>query len=433
MKPRTSPFGFILSFGVVSMLMDVVYQAALSVQGPLLASLGASAALVGLVSGLGEATSLAGRLVSGPAADRTGRYWVFAIAGYAITGLAVPAMGFAGSVVAVSALIIVERFGKSLRTPSRDAMISHASAKVGRGKGFAIHELMDQVGAFAGPLVVAAILQATHNSFGSALGVMIVPGVAAILVLLVLRRRVPDPSAYEEGEAEGEAAAGSNAEGVAPRQDDAAANAEAVAPSQGVVGANAEGRALAGAPVKQPRAKLPARFWAYTSFCGLVLAGVGTFGVMSFHMVDAGLMDAAFVPVLYAIAQAVDAVFALITGSLYDKYGVKVLFVLPVVSALVPLFAFASSVPLVAVGVALWGMSLGVQESTMRAAVADMVPGGKRATSYGMFSVATGIGTFVGATVIGVLYPLGQAAIAVYAIALQVAAFILLARLVRRA
>lgn len=419
MKPRTSPFGFILSFGVVSMLMDVVYQAALSVQGPLLASLGASAALVGLVSGLGEATSLAGRLVSGPAADRTGRYWVFAIAGYAITGLAVPAMGFAGSVVAVSALIIVERFGKSLRTPSRDAMISHASAKVGRGKGFAIHELMDQVGAFAGPLVVAAILQATHNSFGSALGVMIVPGVAAILVLLVLRRRVPDPSAYEEGEAEGEAAAGSNAEGVALRQGDAAANAE--------------GRALAGAPVKQPRVKLPARFWAYTSFCGLVLAGVGTFGVMSFHMVDAGLMDAAFVPVLYAIAQAVDAVFALITGSLYDKYGVKVLFVLPVVSALVPLFAFASSVPLVAVGVALWGMSLGVQESTMRAAVADMVPGGKRATSYGMFSVATGIGTFMGATVIGVLYPLGQAAIAVYAIALQVAAFILLARLVRRA
>ena len=413
MKPRTSPFGFILSFGVVSMLMDVVYQAALSVQGPLLASLGASAAVVGLVSGLGEATSLAGRLVSGPAADRTGRYWIFAIAGYAITGLAVPAMGFAGSVVAVSALIIFERFGKSLRTPSRDAMISHASAKVGRGKGFAIHELMDQIGAFAGPLVVAAILQATHNSFGSALGVMIVPGVAAIVVLLVLRHRVPDPAAYEEeGEAESPAAPAASGEGAV----------QAAAPAT----------SASAAPAKQPRVKLPARFWAYTGFCGLVLAGVGTFGVMSFHMVDAGLMDASFVPVLYAIAQAVDAVFALITGSLYDKYGVKVLFVLPIVSALVPLFAFASSVPLVAVGVALWGMSLGVQESTMRAAVADMVPGGKRATSYGMFSVATGIGTFIGATVIGLLYPLGQPAIAVYAVVLQAAAFVMLAYLVRR-
>lgn len=419
MKPRTSPFGFILSFGVVSMLMDVVYQAALSVQGPLLASLGASAAVVGLVSGLGEATSLAGRLVSGPAADRTGRYWIFAIAGYAITGLAVPAMGFAGSVVAVSALIIFERFGKSLRTPSRDAMISHASAKVGRGKGFAIHELMDQIGAFAGPLVVAAILQATRNSFGSALGVMIVPGVAAIVVLLVLRRRVPDPAAYEEeNEAESPAAPASSGEGAVQAAATAGAATASPAPA---------------APAKQPRVKLPARFWAYTGFCGLVLAGVGTFGVMSFHMVDAGLLDASFVPVLYAIAQAVDAVFALITGSLYDKYGVKVLFVLPIVSAFVPLFAFASSVPMVAVGVALWGMSLGVQESTMRAAVADMVPGGKRATSYGMFSVATGIGTFIGATVIGLLYPLGQAAIAVYAVALQVAAFVLLACLVRRA
>lgn len=419
MKPRTSPFGFILSFGVVSMLMDVVYQAALSVQGPLLASLGASAAVVGLVSGLGEATSLAGRLVSGPAADRTGRYWIFAIAGYAITGLAVPAMGFAGSVVAVSALIIFERFGKSLRTPSRDAMISHASAKVGRGKGFAIHELMDQIGAFAGPLVVAAILQVTHNSFGSALGVMIVPGVAAIAVLLVLRHRVPDPAAYEEeSEAESPATPASSGVGAVQAAATAGAASASVAPA---------------APAKQPRVKLPARFWAYTGFCGLVLAGVGTFGVMSFHMVDAGLLDASFVPVLYAIAQAVDAVFALITGSLYDKYGVKVLFVLPIVSAFVPLFAFASSVPMVAVGVALWGMSLGVQESTMRAAVADMVPGGKRATSYGMFSVATGIGTFIGATVIGLLYPLGQPAIAVYAVALQVAAFVLLVCLVRRA
>lgn len=422
MKPRTSPFGFILSFGVVSMLMDVVYQAALSVQGPLLASLGAGAAVVGLVSGLGEATSLAGRLVSGPAADRTGRYWLFAIAGYAITGLAVPAMGFAASVAAVSALIVFERFGKSLRTPSRDAMISHASAKVGRGKGFAIHELMDQIGAFAGPLAVAAILQATHNSFGSALGVMIVPGAAAIVVLLVLRRRVPDPAVYEEEEAQGDA------EGAA--RGDAEAEAGAVARAEG--GAPAQGGA-APALAKRRLPKLPVRFWAYTCFCGLVLAGVGTFGVMSFHMVDAGLMDASLVPVLYAVAQAVDAVFALVTGSLYDRFGVKVLFVLPAVSALVPLFAFASSVPLVAVGVALWGMSLGVQESTMRAAVADLVPGGKRATSYGMFSVATGVGAFVGATAIGLLYPLGQLAIAAYALALQAAAFVLLARLVRRA
>lgn len=381
-----SPMGFILGFGIVSMLMDIVYEAALSVQGPLLYSVGATAAVVGLVSGLGEATSLAGRLASGPAADRSGRYWLFAILGYAATGLAVPAMGFAGSVLGVSFLIVFERFGKSLRTPSRDAMLSHAASRVGRGKGFAFHEALDQVGAVAGPLIAAAILQATHNAYGPALGVMLIPGLGAIGVLLYLRYRVPRPEVFEEGD-EGEAAEG-----------DAAAQ-----------------------PIKLPRL-----FWIYTGFCGLVLAGVGTFGVMSFHMVSAHIVSASTVAVLYAVAMGVDGVFALITGSMYDKVGVRVLFVLPVVSAIVPFFAFGNSLASVIAGVVLWGASLGIQESTMRAAVADMVPGCKRATSYGMFSVFMGVGSFVGAGVTGALYAHGQAAIVVYALVLEAAACVLL-------
>lgn len=381
-----SPMGFILGFGIVSMLMDIVYEAALSVQGPLLYSVGATAAVVGLVSGLGEATSLAGRLASGPAADRSGRYWLFAILGYTATGLAVPAMGFAGSVLGVSFLIVFERFGKSLRTPSRDAMLSHAASRVGRGKGFAFHEALDQVGAVAGPLIAAAILQATHNAYGPALGVMLIPGLGAIGVLLYLRYRVPRPEVFEEGD-EGEAAEG-----------DAAAQ-----------------------PIKLPRL-----FWIYTGFCGLVLAGVGTFGVMSFHMVSAHIVSASTVAVLYAVAMGVDGVFALITGSMYDKVGVRVLFVLPVVSAIVPFFAFGNSLASVIAGVVLWGASLGIQESTMRAAVADMVPGCKRATSYGMFSVFMGVGSFVGAGVTGALYAHGQAAIVVYALVLEAAACVLL-------
>ena len=378
--------GFILGFGIVSMLMDIVYEAALSVQGPLLYSVGATAAVVGLVSGLGEATSLAGRLASGPAADRSGRYWLFAILGYTATGLAVPARGFAGSVLGVSFLIVFERFGKSLRTPSRDAMLSHAASRVGRGKGFAFHEALDQVGAVAGPLIAAAILQATHNAYGPALGVMLIPGLGAIGVLLYLRYRVPRPEVFEEGD-EGEAAEG-----------DAAAQ-----------------------PIKLPRL-----FWIYTGFCGLVLAGVGTFGVMSFHMVSAHIVSASTVAVLYAVAMGVDGVFALITGSMYDKVGVRVLFVLPVVSAIVPFFAFGNSLASVIAGVVLWGASLGIQESTMRAAVADMVPGCKRATSYGMFSVFMGVGSFVGAGVTGALYAHGQAAIVVYALVLEAAACVLL-------
>ncbi len=189
--PSLRPYAFIATFGAVSMLMDIVYQAALSVQGPLLASLGATALVVGVVSGLGEATALVGRLFSGSLADRTGRYWLLAILGYAATAVAVPAMGFVGSLVGVSTLVVFERFGKSLRTPSRDAMLSHAESAVGTGKGFALHEVLDQIGAFGGPLATSALLSVTAGDYRVALGVMIVPGLAAIAVLLRLKHRVP--------------------------------------------------------------------------------------------------------------------------------------------------------------------------------------------------------------------------------------------------
>lgn len=399
---KASPFTFILVFGVVSCLMDIVYQGALSIQGPLLLSLGASAGLVGIVSGLGEATSLIGRLISGPAADRTGRYWLFAILGYAATAIAVPAMGFVGSIVGVSALVIFERFGKSLRTPSRDAMLSHAASAVGKGKGFALHEMMDQIGAMAGPLIVAGILSATHNAYGPALGVLAIPGAIALIVLLVLRRRVPNPSTFEEDE-----------------------SSKVDTPISGKVTDDQEPTSKR--PSRRQSKKLPDIFWIYTCFCGIALAGVGTFGVMSYHMVDTGLFDTPAIPVLYAIAMGVDALFALITGSLYDKIGTKALLFLPIVSALIPCFVFTQNHVVIIAGVMLWGASLGIQESTMRAAVADIVLGNRRAGSYGMFSVAVGVGALIGGIVVGLLYDVSPSAIMAYSIVTESIALIILA------
>lgn len=405
---------FIMGFGLVSMLMDIVYEGALSVQGPLLASLGASAATVGLISGLGEATSLAGRLVTGPLADRVGRYWLFAIAGYAITALAVPAMGLAGSVVTVGILVVVERMGKAVRTPSRDAMISHASAAVGRGKGFALHELMDQIGATLGPLIVSGILFATGGEYGRALGVMVLPGAAAIAVLAWLRHRNPDPARFEQG------AAGSDdsvavPNGAADPSASAARTADSVATS-----------------VASAAQVLPRQFWAYSLFCGLSLIGVATFAVLSFHMVGIGV-DESFVPVVYAIAMLVDGLSALATGALYDRMGPKTLMVLPVLSACIPLFAYGDSFAPVAVGVVLWGLTTGVQESTMRAYVADLLPSDQRATGYGYFALVTGVGTMLGGAISGFLYgSFGPAAIRVFALGIEAVALLALMRLIRR-
>lgn len=402
------PYAFIVGFGVVSMLMDMVYEGALAVQGPLLASLGATALIVGVVSGLGEATALAGRLLSGPAADRTGRYWLFAILGYAATAAAVPAMGFVGSLAGVAALVIFERFGKSLRAPSRDAMLSHAASAVGVGKGFALHEVMDQIGAIGGPLIVAALLQATRNDYRIALGVLVLPGLAAIIVLLVLRHRAPDPRVFEQ-------------------QVDHAGDAT-TASSTGSGNSPAPGSPQTGG--KSRRVPLPRRFWLYTVACAVMLTGVATFGVLSFHMVSTGLADDAVVPLLYAIAMAVDGAFAALTGILFDRLGTRVLLVLPFVCTAIPLFAYTSSLTVVVVGVVLWGVSLGIQESTMRAAVATMIPLGSRATAYGMFSVFIGIGSLLGGIIAGGLYTVGIPALITYVVIVETVAFVLLWRAV---
>ncbi len=422
LKPGAKPMTFILSFGVVSMLMDIVYEGALSVQGPLLLSLGASAAIVGIVSGVGEATALAGRLVSGPWADRTKKYWLFAIIGYAITAIAVPAMGIVGSVGGVAFLIIFERFGKSVRTPSRDAMISHASAAVGRGKGFAMHEMMDQIGAMAGPLIVAAILWATANNYAPALGILGIPGVAAICVLLGLRHRVPDPSVYEEN-LENVTSGANNGSADRDRAKAAANRNETDARQKQVAQKNKKSSVVS---------LLPKTFWAYSTICGLVLSGVATFAVLSYHMVSTGIINDAAVPVIYAVAMAVDAVFALITGTLYDKLGPRVLLVLPIVCAVIPLIAYGDQLWMLVTGAVLWGASLGIQESTMRAYVADLVSTDHRASAFGVFSVFTGIGSFLGGTIAGALYGISPSLIAVWSIAIEAVAFIALIVVTRK-
>lgn len=426
------PYMFITGFGLVSMFMDIVYEGALSVQGPLLLSLGATAGLVGLVSGLGEATSLAGRLVSGPAADRTGKYWAFCLLGYLITALAVPAMGIANSVAVVAALIIVERLGKSIRTPSRDTMLASASGAVGRGRGFALHEVLDQVGAICGPLIVAAILAATSDNYAPALGVMLVPGAIAVAILLFLRAKVPNPALYEPvaGEAEeaGEAREVGEAAGPAgSAQVEASAESAAESP-RGQVGS-----ALVAVAAPTPRPTLPGSFWMYALACGLCLTGVATFAVMSYHAVSCGILAPAAVPVVYAVAMGCDAVAAFVTGNLYDRIGPRTILALPVLGACIPLVAYGTSLVPVVAGAVIWGLCTGIQEATMRAYVADLVVPSSRATAYGYFSVFTGVGTLLGGSIAGALYgALGGGAVAVWTLVVQAVVLVLLGRLTLR-
>ncbi|MFD5120008.1 MFS transporter [Streptomyces sp. NPDC058385] len=378
------PWRFVVWFGVVSLLADFVYEGARSVTGPLLASLGASAAVVGAVTGAGEAAALLLRLGSGPLADRSGRFWGWAIAGYALTVASVPMLGLTGVLWAACALVITERVGKAVRSPAKDTLLSHAAAATGLGKGFAVHEALDQVGALLGPLTVAGMLALTGDDYGPTLAVLAVPGVAVLVLLVRLRRRVPDPAAYERA--------------VAPRRER-----------------------------PRPGARLPRDFWVYASFTAATMTGFATFGVLSFHLVARGLVATAAVPLLYAAAMAVDALAALATGWVYDRVGPRVLIVLPVLSAAVPALAFTDSLAPVVLGALVWGAATGVQESTLRAVVADLVAPGRRATAYGVFAAVVGVAAFAGGALTGVLYDASIPLLIIVVAAIQAAAVLLLA------
>ena len=396
--PRLSAWQVVWWFGFVSLAADMVYEGARSMYGPILAMLGASGVVVGLVTGAGEAVALVLRLVFGPVADRTGRYWSLTIVGYGLTAVCVPLLWFAprlgtaGLAFAV-VMILLERLGKAVRSPSKSALLAHAAGAVGRGRGFGIHKALDQVGAFSGPLVVAAVVAGA--SVWAGMAVLAVPGAIAMGLLAVLCRRVPDPSVYDESAAAHEP--------EPPR----AWLADAVG------------------------AGLPPVFFRYALACSLTTGALVTFGIIGYHLTVDGLVPVAAVPLVYAGAMVVEAVAALVVGSLYDRTGAKVLFVVPVLVAVVPAMALGGSLGLVLVGVAVWGFAHGVQDSTIKAAVADLVPAHRRATAYGVFAGIQGALAIAGGAGAGWLYDRSLPALVVAVVVSQLVALALLASTLR--
>ena len=397
----------VVGFGVVSLAVDLVADGARSIAGPLLGELGATALVVGLVTGAAEALGFALRLVSGPYVDRTRRYWGAAIVGYALTAVSIPLLaitpflGAAGLTVA-AALIVIERVGKAVRSPAKAVLLAPAAGAVGRGRGFGVHKLFDQIGAFSGPLLVAAIVAAT-GMLWPAFALLLVPAAVAMVLLVALRWRLPDPSVFE------------------PELAPAEVPAADMAGSDGSAGTRGTRRAAL-SPV----------FLLFSGATALTALGPVGFGVLSFHLSATGLVPLAAVPLVFALGMAAAAVAAITTGRVYDRVGAAALLAVPVLAAAVPVLVLGASVPAALVGIVLWGAAIGVQDSTVKALVADLVPAPQRGTAYGVFAVFQGAGTFVGAVIAGALYP-SAAAIAAVTIPAQAVALVLLVVVVRRA
>ncbi|MEX0674749.1 MAG: MFS transporter [Gaiellaceae bacterium] len=384
-RNRLTPLRFVVLFGVVSALADFVYEGGRSIVGPYLATLGASATAVGVITGAGEAVALVLRLGTGMLADRTRRHWALSIGGYVLTVVSIPLLAVAKQLGAAATLVIAERFGKAVRTPARDTMIAHASARLGRGWGFGLHEALDQTGAFAGPLLVALVL-ALGGGFTGGFAVLAVPAVLTLAVVARLRAAAPDPIAYD--------------------------------PEPVASAADADQPALNG------------HLGVYAAFTALTMLGYATFAVLAYHLHVRQVVPDWQIPLVYAVAMGVDGLTALAAGRLYDRVGLRGLVALPLLSAVVPILSFSTSAPLVWVGAAVWGAAMGIHESTMRAAVADLVPRARLATGYGAFTAIYGLAWLAGSATLGALYDYRVGAAVLFVLVVQaiaLAAFLPLA------
>jgi MFS family permease len=368
---RLTPWRFVVWLGVVSLCADIVYEGARSIIGPYLATLGASAVVVGAAAGAGEFIGYGLRVVSGYLVTRSRHYWAWTITGYALTVLSVPLIGATSALVPALLLYGMERLGKAVRSPAKDTLLSYASTRTGSGTAFGVHQAMDQTGAVAGPLLLAAVLAWRDGDYRLAFGVLIVPGLAVLCVLAWLRRRVPDPGAYEADASTIDADSGPHPGGAVR------------------LGERPE--------------RLPILMWRYVAAIGVLSFGIASFPLLAFHAQTQGLLSDAQIPVLFAVAMLVDGASGPVVGRLYDRRGPQVLLLVPVAAAAASI-AFTNNQLLVWVGVAIWGVVNGILDSTIKAAVTRMVPGGSRARAFGWLALVRGIGLLAAGTVLGLAY-----------------------------
>src|SRR5271166_2662626 len=347
---------FIVLLGVVSMFADATYESSHSITGPYLATLGAGAAVVGVVAGLSELADYGLRFVSGYLTDRTRKYWTITFLGFGLNMAAVPLLALAVNWQMVAVLTLAERTGKAIRNPARDTMLSYAARAFGHGRSFGLQEALGQVGAVAGPLGVAALL---HLGFAYrfCLTALLVPAVATLAVLALARRSYPTPARFEA------------------RSDDVRSG---------------------------PR--LPPTFWLFLIVAALLAAGYVDYPLMAYHFRSGSTVPVSWIPVLYAVAMGMDAVAALAFGHFFDRSGVGVLLIVCILSSLAAPLAIWGNFAAPMLGMAMWGAGLGAQKAILKASIVGMVHPDWRGMAYGLYNGVFGVSWFLGSSLMGWLY-----------------------------
>lgn len=360
----------ILLLGAASLCGSLVSNGARSVTGPYILLLGGSAAIVGLVAGAGEFIGYALRSATGIYVGKNHRYWKAATAGYGLLA-AIPLLAVAGRWETAAVLIIAERIGKAVRTPARDTILSHATTAVGRGWGFGVHKALDQVGAVAGPLVMAAALAVT-GGYGVGFLLLGIPLAGVAVALFLAQSEVPRPGRLE-GMGEGDR---DNLPGIVP----------------------------------------------YAAFVFLGMAGFASFPLISFHLKAQSIVPDAAIPLFYAAAMTVSVAVALLVGRVFDRIGTHILLAIPALSIATVVLAFSPEPGAAVAGALAWGAGIGIFEPVLRASIAESTALDRRGKVYGSVSAVFGTAWFVGSAVMGVLYDVSIGHIVAYVVVVEAAA-----------
>jgi len=365
--PARLPRG-IWILGFVSLFMDVSSEMIHSLLPVfMVSSLGASALAVGLVEGVAESTALIVKVFSGAISDYLGKRKALAVIGYGLGALSKPLFALASTVNGVLVARFTDRIGKGIRGAPRDALVADLAPPEMRGAAFGLRQSLDTVGAFLGPLLAIGLMLLYAGDFRTVFWFAAIPAAIAVLLLVF---------------------------GVEER------------------GSGAANRVTPAPIAWRSLGDLPRPFWLVVIAGGVFTLARFSEAFLVLRAQERGLPDA-LAPLVFVLMNVVFAACAYPAGKLADRLGGRALLAVGL-GALIGadlVLAFAHGLASVALGVAAWGLHMGLTQGVLAAMIAASAPASLRGTAFGIFNLGCGVAMLVASALAGLLWDvLGPAA-----------------------
>jgi MFS family permease len=355
---RAMPRG-VWALGLVSLFMDISSEMIHGLLPVFLTTtLGASTEMVGLIEGVGEATASISKLFSGWLSDRLGKRKALTIIGYGLGALSKPFFAVAPTASFVLGARFSDRIGKGIRGAPRDAMVGDMVPAGRRGAAYGLRQALDTVGAFAGPLIAIALMAILHNNFRLIFWLAVIPGLISVLVLVFGVREPPHH------------------------------------------------RNAARAPLKLSALKSIGRtYWIVVGVGAVLTLARFSEAFLILRAQNAGL-SLALAPLVLVVMNIVYALSSYPLGALSDRIDRKAILALGFATLIIAdiVLAAAPNLTIVMIGVALWGLHMGMTQGLLSALVADEAPTDIRATAFGVFNFASGIALLLASLIAGILW-----------------------------